>query len=72
MLNSQLDVIAKITKRKYYVNMFITTDGTKYGITRINKDKTQEIVITTEHNKRELYGLMTGFLLLRKEQEGLR
>lgn len=64
-LRSSLEELNKLTNQQFIVNSFDMGDSTKtkYGLVKLNKDKTMDLVLENKYNKREIYYHIQGYLI---------
>jgi len=73
MIINALKQLAKLTKRNYTVSSWeFSSKGTVYGLQRMNKDGTRDIILADNFTKREIYHHMMGFIKMFPELEGNR
>jgi len=65
-LRNSVKELNDLTNNEYVVNSFDTADSnkTQYGLMKINKDGTMDLVLRAKYTKREIFYHITGYLLL--------
>jgi len=68
-LRTSIEELNGLTNEQYVVNSFDMGDSTKtkYGLVKLNKDKTMDLVLEAKYNKREIYYHIQGYLIFSKQ-----